>query len=163
MKDNNFNNDINSCTVKQSKGDIAEALFREGYNCSQAVAGAFAEEMGLEFKTAVKMVSGFGAGFGRMREVCGAVSGMIFVAGMIKGYDFPSRGAEKAELYKVVQKLMNEYKEQNGSYICRELLGAAGKDTSYIPSERTEEYYKKRPCPKLVRCAAEIVASEFGF
>ncbi len=145
-----------------TKGETAEALFREGYNCAQSVAGAFAEDIGLDFKTAVKMISGFGAGFGRMREVCGAVSGMIFVASILSGYDFPSRGAEKAELYRLVQKLMKEYKAENGSFVCRELLGVAGKDNSFMPEERTPEYYKKRPCPRLVRSAAEIVAREYN-
>lgn len=149
-------------TANMTKGELAESLFREGYNCSQSVACAFAEELGVDIKTAARLVSGFGGGFGRKREVCGAVSGMIFVISALKGYDFPSRGAEKTELYKVVQKVMDEYKAQNGSYICKELLGALAGKATHVPEDRTAEYYKKRPCPALVKSAADIVAKELG-
>ena len=121
------------------KGELAEELFLKGYNCAQAVAGAFAEDIGMDFDTAVKTVSSFGGGMGRLREVCGAVSGMFFVAGALYGY-----WAEK-------------FKEQTGSIVCRELLGAEGKDAGGAPLKRTEEYYQKRPCPKMVFLAADIM------
>lgn len=139
------------------KKEIAKELFFKGYNCTQAVAGAYAEEMGMDFDTLVKMVSSFGGGMGRMREVCGAVSGMFFVAGALYGYSDPKDFAAKKEHYERIQYLAAKYKEQTGSIVCRELLGLAGKDTNPEPSRRTEEYYKKRPCPEMIGLAAEIM------
>lgn len=134
--------------------------FRQGYNCSQAVALAFADEVGLERDTLAMLASGFGGGFGRSREVCGAVSGMVMILGMAKGYSEPKANEMKAELYQKVQKLMGEFKQENGSYICAELLGVREKPVSPIPSERTAEFYKKRPCVELVGCAAELLENE---
>lgn len=140
-----------------NKKEKAKELFLEGYNCAQSVAGAFAEEMGIDFKTVVKMSSSFGGGMGRMREVCGAVSGMFLVAGALYGYDAPKDVQAKKEHYERIQLLASRFKEQTGSIICRELLGTAGEDNSPIPSERTKEYYKKRPCVEMVSLAAEIL------
>ena len=140
-----------------SKKEIAKELFFKGYNCAQAVVGAYAEEMGMDFDTVVKTVSSFGGGMGRMREVCGAVSGMFFVAGALYGYSDPKDFDAKKEHYERVQHLAAKYKEQTGSIICRELLGLEGKDTKAEPSRRTEEYYKKRPCPEMIGLAAEIM------
>ena len=132
-------------------------LFRSGYNCAQAVAGVFAEEMGMDFDTVVKTVSSFGGGMGRMREVCGAVSGMFFVAGALYGYSDPKDFNAKKEHYERIQHFAAKYKETTGSIICRELLGLEGKDTKAEPSKRTDEYYKKRPCPEMIGLAAEIM------
>lgn len=139
------------------KKEQAKELFLKGYNCTQAVVGAFAEEIGMDFDTAVKMVSSFGGGMGRLREVCGAVSGMFFVAGALYGYNDPKDFEAKKEHYARIQLLASRYKEETGSIVCRELLGMDGKDHSPIPSERTKEYYKKRPCPDMVGLAAEIM------
>lgn len=134
--------------------------FIKGYNCCQALAVAYADEMGLSPELAAQLCSGFGGGMGRLREVCGAVSGMVFVASAVRGYSAPKDNASKAELYALVQKLAGEFEKQNGSIICRELLGLSVKKESPVPSERTEEYYKKRPCPELVKIAAEILERE---
>lgn len=132
-------------------------LFKQGYSCSQAVFLAFSDELDIDFKTAALISSSFGAGMGRLREVCGAVSGMFMVAGLKYGYSDPKEREKKAEHYKLIQTLGNKFKEQNNSIICKELLGLTDKKFSPIPEERTQEYYKKRPCVELVGCAAEIM------
>lgn len=142
----------------QTKGDIAKKYFLEGYNCAQAVVLAFADDFGLEKKTAVMLSSSFGGGMGRLREVCGAVSGMFMVLGLKYGYDSPENNEAKKELYKKVQEVAGIFKEDNGSIICRELLGLNQKGKSDpTPEVRTETYYKKRPCKDLVKFAADLV------
>lgn len=138
-------------------GDAAYEAFFKGYNCSQCVALAFAKEMGMTEEQALKMASGFGGGFGRMREVCGGFSGITLVLGVLYGSADP---AQKTALYTEVQALAAEYKARNGgnSIICRELLGLQKAEGSPVASPRTPEYYKKRSCPELVRIAADIMA-----
>ena len=140
----------------------AKAYFEEGYNCAQAVTLAFAEEMRADTEMAAKMASSFGGGLGRLREVCGCVSGMALAAGALYGYSDPKAKEEKADHYALIQKLANEFKERNGSIICRELLAGINNDTNPVPEERTENYYKKRPCAELVYSAAEILEKEMG-
>lgn len=135
----------------------AMALFEEGYNCAQSVFLAFADLHGIDRQTAAALSSSFGGGMGRLREVCGAVSGMLLVLGVLYGYDDPRAREEKAEAYGRVQKLAAEFEEKNGSIVCRELLGIHVKKDSPMPQERTKEYYKKRPCKELVGDAAEIL------
>ena len=139
------------------KGKEAKELFLQGYNCSQSVVGAYAGRLGMDFDVAMKTASSFGGGMGRLREVCGAVSGMFFVAGALYGYEDPKDPEAKKEHYERIQLLASRFKKEAGSIICRELLGLDGKDTSPTPSERTEEYYKKRPCPDKVALAAKIL------
>lgn len=138
--------------------EIAASLFKQGFNCSQAVFAAFCDETGLDRSTALKIASSFGGGMGRLREVCGAVSGMFMVAGVLYGYDNADSGVEKREHYKLIQDMAERFRQKNGSIICRELLGLKkeGAD-SPAPSPRTKEYYKKRPCVEMVRCAAQIM------
>lgn len=135
-----------------TKGELAESLFRSGLNCSQSVATAFAKEMNLSEETVKRLTLGFGGGMGRMREVCGGVSGMTFVLSAIYGDD------DKGKIYERVQEVANEFKRQNGSIICRELLSLNinGADNPK-PEERTDTYYKKRPCPELVAMCADIL------
>ena len=139
-----------------NKGEIAKELFESGCNCSQAVFCAFCEETGFDKETALKVSAGFGGGFGRLREVCGAVSGMTMVLSNKFACTDVKDSAKKAELYALIQKAANEYKEQNGSIVCRELLGLSEKTSNPVPEERTAKYYAKRPCGELVKCAAEI-------
>ena len=134
------------------KTEKAKELFKSGYNCSQAVLGVFSEELGMDFDTAMKIASSFGGGMGRMREVCGTVSGMFMAAGLAFAGE-----VDKAEQYKIVQELARRFKEKNGSIICRELLQGIESSTSPTPSERTETYYKKRPCVELVGDSVEIL------
>lgn len=140
-----------------SKKEVAQKLFLEGYNCSQSVTGAFAEEIGIDHETLMRTSSSFGGGMGRLREVCGAVSGMFFAAGAMYGYDKPKDFEAKKEHYERIQLLAARFKEQTGSIVCRDLLGLEGKDSRPTPSERTEEYYKKRPCVEMIGLAAEIL------
>ena len=138
-------------------GAKAQALFEQGYNCAQAVVLAFDDLTGLDNKTAAMLASSFGGGMGRLREVCGAASGMFAVAGLLKGYDDPKAKEEKAEHYALIQSLAGEFKKENGSFICRELLELPGASKP-IPEERTAEYYRRRPCGEYVRCAVTILA-----
>ena len=137
------------------KSEKAKELFKSGYNCSQAVLGVFCEELGLNFDTAMKLASSFGGGMGRMREVCGTVSGMFMAAGLAFAASSNS-AAEKGEHYKRIQELAKRFKDKNGSIICKELLQGIESSTSPSPSERTETYYKKRPCAELVSDSVEI-------
>ena len=135
----------------------AEALFYEGYNCAQSVLCAFEDVTGIERETAAKLASSFGGGLGRMREVCGAVSGAAMVLGLAKGYSDPEDFDAKKAHYALIQEFAARFKEQNGSIICRELLSGSGASNGFTPERRTDGYYQKRPCAELCRCAAEIV------
>ncbi len=137
------------------KTEKAKELFKQGYNCSQAVLGVFCEELGLDFDTAMKIASSFGGGMGRMREVCGTVSGMFMAAGLAFASSSDS-ASEKGEHYKRIQELAKRFKDKNGSIICRELLQGIESSNAPTPSERTETYYKKRPCVELVGDSVEI-------
>ena len=140
-----------------TKGESAKENFMSGLNCSQAVAAAFAEEMNMPKSLVEKLTVGFGGGMGRMREVCGAVTGMLMVVGILYGYDDAKDYEGKKDTYALVQELANQFKAETGSIICRELLGLDGKDNSPVPSKRTEEYYKKRTCEDKVGLAAKIL------
>lgn len=141
-----------------TRKEQAMAYFKEGYNCAQAVFLTFCDVTGFDEKTALRLAAPFGGGLGRQREVCGAVSGMCLVAGALYGYEDTDDKAAKATHYKVVQELCAIFRERaGGSIICRDLLGAEGKDTAHTPSDRTETYYKKRPCAELVGEAADIL------
>lgn len=137
--------------------DIAVDLFKKGYNCTQAVFGAFSEELGLDFTIAIKIASSFGGGMGRLREVCGALTGAFMVAGMKYGYTDTLDRKAKTNHYKLIQNIAKKFKDLNGSIICRELLGLSKGPSVPQPSERTENYYKKRPCVELVRLTAEYM------
>ena len=138
-------------------GKTAEELFRKGYNCSQSVLLAFGDITGFDDDTAARLASSFGGGIGRMREVCGAVSGAAMVLGLVKGYSDPDDLVAKKAHYALVRTFADRFKERNGSVICRELLSGVQTSTGGDPEARTTEYYKKRPCPELVRQAAEIL------
>lgn len=133
----------------------AAQLFREGYNCAQAVAMAFCPETGLPPQTAARMASPFGGGMGRMREVCGAVSGMLLAAGMLYGYDDAADTAGKRALYAQVQAMAADFRAEHGTIICRELL--MGPPSDPAPTPRTAEFYQKRPCVHMVMTAARIL------
>ncbi|MGB5219042.1 MAG: C-GCAxxG-C-C family protein, partial [Smithella sp.] len=140
-----------------TKEEKAKAFFKEGYNCAQAVSLAFADDLKIDRNTVIKLTSSFGGGMGRLREVCGAVSGMFMVAGMFWGYTDPDNNRAKTEHYRRIQKLASQFKEIHGSIICRDLLGLTEKSDSFIPESRTANYYKERPCVQLVGDAARIL------
>ncbi|MBQ7821764.1 MAG: C_GCAxxG_C_C family protein [Clostridia bacterium] len=135
----------------------ARELFEAGYNCSQAVFGAFTDLTGYDLDSAMRLSSSFGGGMGRMREVCGAVSGMFMVLGVLYGYSDPCAKEEKTEHYKNVQRLAEEFKEIYGSVICRELLGSKQGGLGHVPADRTPEYYNARPCTRICMDCAEIL------
>ncbi len=132
----------------------AAELFCSGYNCAQAVAVAFCDVTGLSPEFSAQAVSGFGGGFGRLREVCGAVSGMNFVISNLYGYCSPDPERQLA-LYAIVQKLLGQFKEQTGTLICRELLNNPPTDPK--PSPRTQEYYAQRPCARFVALCGKLL------
>lgn len=140
-----------------TKEEKAEAFFKEGYNCAQAVFLAFADDLKIDKETALKLTSSFGGGMGRLREVCGAVSGMFMVAGLISGYSDPNDHRAKTHHYKRIQKLARQFKERHGSIICRDLLGLSVQSDIPLPEPRTAGYYQKRPCVRLVGDAARLV------
>lgn len=136
-------------------GMYAAELFMQGYNCAQAVAVAFCDVTGLEPDFSAKMASSFGGGMGRMREVCGAVSGMLMVAGLLYGYDTPGEDGSKKTHYALVQELAGQFREEVGSIVCREILKNPPVDPN--PTPRTAEFYKTRPCARMVLLAGQIL------
>lgn len=148
----------------------ARRLFKEdGYNCCQAVVLAYNDIFGIDDRTAASMASGFGGGMGRMREVCGSVSGMVMLAGLIYPAADPSVKVDRTRNYALVQEMAGKFKEINGSIICKELLGlvpvgsgAVAAKESPEPSDRTPEYYKKRPCEELVAISTRIVGEKIA-
>jgi len=135
----------------------AAQLFTEGYNCAQAVAVAYSDLIGLTPEFTAKMASSFGGGMGRMREVCGAVSGMLMVAGILYGYNSTDDDETKKAHYSLVQELAGQFRERNGSIICREILKNPPSDPA--PTPRTAEFYAQRPCAKMVYDAVDILES----
>ena len=141
-----------------SKSEEAKALFQSGANCAQAVVGAFHKECGIDYETALRLSSGFGGGMGRLREVCGAVSGMFMVASLKRGYSELNDKTVKDKHYALIQKLAECFKTETGSIVCRELLRLSSKQADTPVSEaRTQDYYAKRPCAEMVALAAKII------
>ena len=147
------------CEKMSKQGDAAYAWFLKGYNCSQSVVAAFAPQLGLTEETALRLSAGFGAGIGRMREVCGAFCGVVTVLSMV--YADPTDPKDKSRMYALVQEAAEQYRSRNGgSIICRELLAKAGAAPAggTAAEDRTADYYKKRPCPELCRICADLCA-----
>lgn len=134
----------------------AVELFKSGFNCSQSVVAAFADMYGFSEEQALRMSASFGGGIGRMRQTCGAACGMFLLAGLEKGAIDGKDREGKGANYALVQELAEEFKKRNGSMICAELLGLKKPEGSSIPEARTEQYYSKRPCIKMVEEAARI-------
>lgn len=137
---------------------LAGEAFRRGYNCSQAVVVAFHDKLGFTEREAARLSSSFGGGMGRLRETCGAVSGMLLAAGILYGYDTPGDDNAKREHYRLVQSLAGQFREEAGSIVCREILGNPPSDPN--PTPRTPEFYAARPCCRLVMLAAKILDGE---
>lgn len=156
----------------ESRRERAIAHFKEGYNCTQAVVLAHLDLLGVEKEQAMKLCQSFGGGMGRLRQVCGTVSGMFFVAGALTGSGEPRNMESKKTNYEAVQGLAAEFEKKNGSIICATLLGLDRKDgenavgakyqTGAAPEPRTAEYYKKRPCLELIGDACDILAEYFS-
>ena len=141
----------------ESRVEYALSLFKSGYNCAQSVFAAYADLLGMDTETALKMSSAMGGGIGRMREVCGTVSAMAMLAGLKEGNADPENEEAKEHIYALVRRMSALFKEQQGTIICRELLGIEGMEESAKPSIRTPEFYASRPCGRIIACAAEII------
>ena len=139
------------------RAEKAEALFLEGYNCSQSVALAFRDLVPVSKEHLAMLSAPFGGGMSRLREVCGAVSGMSIILGLLYGYDGPETGEKKAELYSLVQELSLSFEREHGSIVCRDLLGLGPGHSSPIPSQRNRTFYCARPCAGLIRSAASTL------
>ena len=164
----------------KTRGEIAKENFLGGSNCAQAVLLAFSDVTGLDSDIAMRLASSFGGGMGRMREVCGAVSASLMVLGLVHGYDAdaPTEKADKVAHYARVQELAARFRAAQGSIVCREILalraeklraeGEGGEQSAQLaamasdaptPTERTEDYYRTRPCIAVVECAADILGA----
>ena len=139
-----------------SRGDKAYEFFTNGYNCSQAVTLAYSDLFGMEEEQLARISGGFGGGMGRMREVCGAFSGIVMVLSQAYGYTDPKDTESKKALYEKIREAAEQFKKDNGSIICKELLGLEKPEKTAQPDARTPEYYQKRPCPLLCKYAAEL-------
>lgn len=180
--ENGVETGISQRVAGSERAEAAAENFRQGYNCAQSVCLAFADVLKLDRETILKLSSSFGGGMGRLREVCGAVSAMFMIAGVMRGYSSPNDDTVKSAHYALIQSLAEEFKAQHGTIICRELLGLDNKGavlpentpesvsesasegtaaSAFSPeaSKRTEEYYAKRPCEAFIRTAAEIIES----
>lgn len=138
---------------------LAQEFFMQGYNCTSAVVLAFEDILNVDRDTLERLSIGLGGGVGRLREVCGTVNAMAVVAGTFASLDGKTHQQQKKDTYSIVQELAGAFREENGSIICRELMGLrAGEKQDPMPQERNAEYYKSRPCLKLVACSARIIA-----
>ena len=146
----------------EERAEKAKSLFKEGYNCSQSVLLAYCDFLGLDKQLAANITAPLGGGMGRLREVCGAVSGMFMVAGLHYKAPIPNDKDAKTKIYKIVQELAESYRKENGSIICRDLLKLDHKSDNPVPEERTEGYYKRRPCAEYVGIAARIVGEKIN-
>lgn len=157
MSDGYREKDMERISIKGSRVSQAVETFESGFNCAQSVFVTYADVFGMDRETALKMASAMGAGVGRMREVCGTVSAMALLGGLKEGNDDPGDEEAKKHIYELVRSMADMFREKNGSIICRELLGILEREKSAAPSVRTAEYYAKRPCSRLVACAAGIL------
>jgi len=145
-----------------AKVELARSLYLNGYNCAQSVFAAFCEEMGLAQETALKMASGMGGGIGGLRMTCGAVSAMAMVLGTLRGYSHAEDFEGKKQLYADIQRLHGAFVEVHETSSCRDLLQKSGIVAKAQPSERTPEYYKKRPCARYIELCAQLLAEELN-
>ena len=141
----------------KSRVEDAVNLFMSGYNCCQSVFSAYSDLFGLDREMALKLSCSMGGGIGRMREVCGTVSGMAMIAGLVCGNTDPTNQDAKTKNYETVRKMADAFKKEHQTIICRELLGLLEAEESASPKARTAEYYKKRPCPELIEIAADLM------
>lgn len=156
LKDIDWNRTSNS--IQQ-----AESLFLEGYNCCQSVFAAFAPRFHITQEAALKLSCSMGGGIGRMREVCGTVSGMALIVSLCNGNTDPCNSDAKEENYRTVRMLADIFREKEGTIICRELLGLTAAEKQARPEDRTASYYASRPCPHLVKDAAIILEHYLDF
>lgn len=149
--------------MAKTKPEIAVDLFREGYNCAQAVLVAYSDQCKLTKEMAESMSAPFGGGLGRQREVCGAVSGMCMVLGLMTKFDRENKHTARLTMYETTQKMCEKFKKHHGSIVCREILGErTDNNQNHTPSPRTAQYYATRPCEKCIEDAAIILDEQFS-
>lgn len=141
----------------QSRVEDAVRTFESGYNCAQSVFATYADIFGIDKETALKLSSPMGAGVGRMREICGTVCGMAMLAGLKEGNTDPENDEGKERIYSLVREMSDKFRDENGTIICRELLGKTRREQSARPEKRTREYYTGRPCSRLVASASRLI------
>ena len=146
--------------LENSRQEQAVETFLGGCNCAQAVFSTYADLFGIDRQMAMNLTNSMGGGISRLREVCGTVSAMALLTGLAEGNVNPGDLKAREKVYQKTRDLTARFEAENGSLICRELLGILGREKSARPSERTPEYYKKRPCAKFVACAARIIEEE---
>ncbi len=146
--------------MSTTKAEQARGYFDQGYNCAQAVAAAFAPEMGMDEPTALRLASSFGGGMAGLRGMCGAVSGMFLVMGLLEGYDRPDDPTAKQQHYKRMRDMAAQMEAEHGTLICAELLKRNSILPKPAPSQRDEAYYAKRPCARYVETCAALVEEE---
>jgi len=146
-------------TQMNPQAENAEALFCQGYNCAQSVFAAFHNDMGIDRETALRMMSSFGGGMGRLREVCGALTGLFAAIGILYGYSDPDDHDSKTSHYQLVQELAKRFKDEFGSILCRDLLQLEETISDPTPEIRTPAYYEKRPCAEYVHFGASLLDS----
>lgn len=152
-----YGREDNRVTLEHSRREQAVEAFLGGLNCAQAVFSTYADLFGIDRQTAMNLTNSMGGGISRLREVCGTVTAIALLTGLSEGNVDPGDLKAREKAYQKTRDLLAEFEAENGSLICRELLGILGRDKSARPSERTPEYYKKRPCAKFVACAAKII------
>ena len=145
-----------------SRPILVKGYFEQGYNCCQSVLLAWAEDIGLTDETALLLASSFGGGMGKMREVCGALTGSFMVAGMKKGYIDPDADQDKEALYRLVQELSESFRKKYGSILCRDLIGEDYTPGDARPGKRTEAYYNARPCAELIEEAVRMLEEKLN-
>lgn len=150
-------NEKGKIILTESRRKQALEAFANGCNCAQAVFATYADLFGIDRQTAMNLTNAMGGGISRLREVCGTVSAVALLCGLAEGDVDPSDLKGREAAYQRTRELLAEFEAENGSIVCRELLGMLGREQSAAPSERTPEYYKKRPCARFVDCAARIV------
>jgi len=141
----------------KTHADRAEILFKSGYNCAQSLIGAYEGEIGIDFETSMRLASSFGGGMGRLREVCGALTGLFMVVGLQSGYCDPEDYEAKIRHYQLVQDLATAFRNRFGTILCRDLLALDELVSEPIPEKRTEAYYRRRPCAEYIRFAASLL------
>ena len=140
-----------------TRKEQAIQYFKEGYNCSQAVVLTFKDILKIDPNELCKIASPFGGGISRMRETCGAVTGMVLVLGNLIGYETPETGEKKHELYKNTQEILRIFENRYGSLTCGKLLKISQKHDDPNPTPRDHSFFLNRPCPELIGGAAEIL------
>lgn len=159
----------NTEAINETEARVARgiALFRQGYNCAQSVAMTFADRYGIDQEMMARLSGSFGGGIGRMRETCGAACAIYMLAGLevtSHGERYPDQDLKRRN-YEAVQALAARFRQVAGSTVCRELLGLNKQrldgtlppiSICPIPEERTDDYYRRRPCIRMVETAIRI-------